>query len=184
MYWFKSGSSLTLAGCVIVIFCISACRPDAKVNGGLKYFDLAGYFTKDTALLKKLSKPVLKTVTHNGITETKTVHIADWGIELSLFKEADINKPAWKDSYKIINEDGMLVYRAKTPELKVREILIKMDKEKVKWILIYNKTPKNILYQTTEKLSYYPDSLYIIERVQRVKLIGTNVYKIRGEIVK
>jgi hypothetical protein len=184
MYWFKSARGIILTGCIMLMACMPACRPDVRVSGGLKYFDLTGYFAKDAALLNKLNKPVLKTVTHNGVTETKTVHIADWGLELSLFTEADINKPAWKDSYKITNEDGIFIYRAKTPDLKVREILIKMDKQNVKWILIYNKTPKYILYQTTEKLSYFPDSLYMIERIQRVRLTGTNVYKVRGEIGK
>jgi len=47
--------------------------------------------------------------------------------------------------------------------------------------LIFNRT-KNILYQTTEKLSYFPDSLYLIEKDQKVRLMAKNKYKVQGLI--
>jgi len=183
MYWYRLRlkSAAALLSGIVLTACLPACRPDVKESGGaLKYFDINGYFTKDIARLNKLNKPVLKTVTHNTVSESKTVHIDNWELELSLFKDADINRPAWKNSYTVIDEDGMLIYRAKYPELKMREMLIKKDKGKIKWILIYNKTPKNILYQTTEKLSYFPDSLYVIDKMQRVRLMGSNFYEIKG----
>jgi hypothetical protein len=185
MFWCRAkftGVATLLCG-ITVAACWSACRPDVKESGSsLKYFDINGYFTRDIARLNKLNKPVLKTVTHNTVSESKTVKINNWELELSLFKEADINRPAWKNSYTVIDEDGLVIYRAKYPELKMREMLIKKDKEKIKWILIYNKTPKNILYQTTEKLSYFPDSIYVIDKVQRVRLMGSNFYEIKGVI--
>jgi hypothetical protein len=162
--------------------CCAACKPDIKANGvGLTYFDLKGFFTKDTLYLNHLNKPVVKTVSHNGATESKKVKVTDWGRELGLFIDADINKPAWKNSYNVTANDTFLIYRAKYPELKMREMLIKKDKDKVKWILIFNLT-KNILYTSSEKLTYYPDSLYLIEKSQHVKLMGNNNYRIQGTI--
>lgn len=182
MYWFNVKRSMffALSGSVLLL---SACRPESKATGAqLKYFDIKGYFINDTARLNKLNKLVFKTVAHNGLTESKNVRIDNWGRELDLFIGADINKPAWKDSYTIVNNDSsLLFYKAKYPELHVREILIKLDKQKVKWMLIYTRT-KNILYQTTEKLTYYPDSVYIIEKYQKVKLMKNNSYKVQGEI--
>ena len=166
----------------MLVSCISGCRPDVKETGAaLKYFDLKGYLTKDTARLNKLNKPVFKTVSHNGITESKTVHIDNWGLELDLFIGSDINRPAWKSSYTIAAGDNILLYKAKDPLLKTQEMIIKLDKQKVKWIFIYNHT-KNILYQTSEWLSYFPDSLYLIRKVQKVRLMGTNRYRIQGVI--
>lgn len=185
MYWCKVKlKSVAVLSCGIMFAaCLPSCKPDIKETGAaLKYFDINGYFTKDIARLNKLNKPVLKTVTHNTVSESKTVHINNWELELSLFKDDDINRPAWKNSYTVIDEDSMLIYRAKYPDLKMREMLIKKDKGKIKWILIYNKTPKNILYQTTEKLSYFPDSLYVIDKIQRVRLMGSNFYEIKGAI--
>ena len=98
-----------------------------------------------------------------------------------MFMVADINRPAWKNSYTIATGDSLVLYKAKEDELKVREIIIKKGQGKIKWIVIYTRT-KNILYQTTEKLSYFPDSLYLIEKDQRVRLMGRNRYKIQGVI--
>jgi len=163
--------------------CLPSCKPDVKETGAeLKYFDIKGFFTADTARLNKLNILVLKTVNHNGITESKKVKIGNWGRELDLFISSDINRPAWKDSYKIISSDSSVIYEATDPDLKMREMVIKNINGKVKWILIYNRT-KNVLYQTTEKLSYFPDSLYIIDKSQSVRIMGANYYKIKGVIV-
>jgi hypothetical protein len=191
MYWYRSklGVIVALTGCITLAASWSACKQDTEESRGpLKYFDIKGYFTGEAARLKKLNKQVLKTVTHNGISETKKVSIDNWDQELNLFTGSDINRPAWKNSYKIIADDSLLVYRAKYPELKMTEMIIKRDKGKVKWILIFNRIKntlsqtKIVLYQTNEKLSYFPDSLYLIEKTQRVRLMGVNSYRVQGLI--
>lgn len=180
MYWFKLKFSPAALIALIYLAAFSSCKPDIKETGAkVKFFDIKGYFERDSTRLTKLNQPVFKTVTHDTVNESKKVHIANWGTELSLFKESDINRPAWRDSYTIQGDSDLLIYTAKDPELKTRKILIKQVKGKVKWILIYNHT-KNILYQTSEKLSYFPDSLYLIEKSQSVRLLGTNRYRIKG----
>ena len=167
---------------VILISLLSSCKPDAVQSGvSKKYFDLQGYFKADAARLNELHEVTLKTVTHNGISETKKVHIGNWGIELGLFSGSDINKPAWKDSYNVSDNGDIIIYAAKDPELKTREIMISKQNNKIKSIFINNST-QNLLYQTNEKLSYFPDSVYIIEKFQKVKLLGANHYIIRGTL--
>jgi hypothetical protein len=181
MYWCKS--KLFLFAALSWGIFLSACKPAIKETGAsLKYFDLKGYFKKDSARLAKQNPLVFKTVSHNGTDESKQVHIANWGLELSLFKESDINLPALKDSYSITADSNFLIYRAKYPELKTREILIKKLDGKVKWIVIFNQS-KNILFHTAEKLSYLPDSLYMIEKSQSVRFLGTNKYRIKGVLI-
>jgi hypothetical protein len=159
---------------------LPSCRPDnIKKGAKLKYFDLKGYFMADTARLNKLTGPISKTVSHNNVTESKKVVVKNWGNELGLFFASDINKPAWQESYTIQGDSNLIIYRAKDPELKTREIIINKPNNKVKWILIFNST-KNMLYQTTEKLSYFPDSAYVIVKYQKVRLLGANTYKITG----
>ena len=128
-----------------------------------------------------MNRAVLKTVTHNGLTESKKVHIGNWNRELDLFIGSDINRPAWKNSYEVSNADNITLYRAKSPELTTREIIIKKENQRVKWILIFTGA-RNILYQTIGKLTYYPDSLYAISKFQKVRFIGNNSYKVQGVI--
>jgi hypothetical protein len=181
MYWYKPKLKVVIALIGGIVLLQTACKPAIKEKS--KFFDIRGFFMDDTARLTRLNPLVLKNVTHNGVSETKSVKIGNWGQELDLFIGSDINKPAWKDSYTVIDEGGTVMYKAKFPELKVREILVKQDKGKVKWLLIYTKT-KNILYTSTEKLSYFPDSLYLIEKDQKVRLMGNNHYRIEGVIKK
>jgi hypothetical protein len=178
MYWCKQRIT-TLSVFGLLTICLAACKPEIKKKAS--FFDLSGYFAKEAARLQALNKPVLKTVEHNGGTpETKKITIRDWNAELSLFKNSDINKPAWISSYYVQGDSNLTIYMAKSAELKTRRLLIKREKGKIKWIVILNHTPQNLLYDSFEKLTYFPDSLYMIEKKQSVRILGTNRYRITG----
>ncbi len=186
MYWYKLKllPITTFLGGIMLISGLPSCRPDIKQSGAvLKYADISGFFKADTAKLTKLNPLVNKTVTHNGVTENKTLHITNWGQELNLFIQSDINRPAWKNSYKVQTTDSLIVYQAKYPDLRTTRIVIKKNGAQIKWVLIFNHT-KNLLYETREKLSYFPDSAYLIEKWQHVRLMGQNNYRIEGVLVK
>ncbi len=159
---------------------LPSCKPgNLQTDTSSKYFDIKGYFEADTARLTKSNPLITKTVTHNGVTETKKLHIDNWGAELSLFIQSDINKPAWRESYNVDSSATGLIYRAKTLDLKTQLIVINKQGDKIKWVMLYNSS-KNYLYETNEKLSYFPDSLYIIQKHQKVRLLGANNYLIKG----
>ena len=176
MYWCKQRITLLLFFGLLAIG-LTSCRPEIKKAN---FFDLSGYFTKEAARLNARNKPVFKTVEHNGDFEGKKILIRDWNAELSLFKNSDINKPAWSSSYGIYGNNGITIYMAKDIDLRTRRIMIKQENGKVKWIVIYNHAPKNLLYDSFEKLTYIPDSLYLIEKRQSVRVLGTNRYRIKG----
>jgi hypothetical protein len=178
MYWCKR-YILVLTG-LIILFCTLSCKKDSRAGTDTKaFFDLKGYFTADSLRLTKLDPLINKTVTHNDETQTKKMRISNWGNEFRLFTESDINKPSWQASYNIQATNDFLIYKAKYPNLKTRDIIIKRAGDKIKWILIFNHT-KNPLYESEEKLSYYPDSLYLIQKLQKVRLLGTEKYSIKG----
>jgi hypothetical protein len=162
---------------------LAACRPDVHVSTGNKrYFDLKAFINADSSRLSKARAAVTKTVAQNkGTAQTKRLVIKNWGQELALFAASDINKPAWRDSYRIDEQGDSVVYTALLPELFTRRISIQRTNGKIKKINISNAT-KNLLYKTIEHLTYYPDSLYVIDKEQQVKLMGSNRYLISGKI--
>lgn len=185
MYWFKINNIQLLCGVILCISGLAACQPDVhKQSAGKKYFDLKGFIGIEAAKLNKAHTTVNKTVDHNNSagTQTKTIKI-NWEKELGLFTASDINKPAWQDSYRIEQKGDSVIYTALQPELATRRLVIWKDNGKVEKIAIDNAT-HNLLYHTTEKLLYYPDSLYLINKIQKVKLMGENRYLIKGEIIK
>ena len=176
MYWCKRNIVLALS----VVF-VAACKPEIKDNGTAKYFDLKKYFTDEAVRMEKLHSTVLKTVNYNGKPEQKKITVTNWKRELGLFIESDINKPAWKDSYRVTTQHDSTIYTAIDTNLRTRSVLIVAKANQVKLIAISNFT-KNMLYQTKDVLAYYPDSVYQIEKHQSVRILGSNNYLITGKL--
>lgn len=162
---------------------VTGCKPAIKESGKVTYFDIAGYFKGQTAVLTKQNPSVNKTAIHNGVSQTKKVQIASWDGEFEQFINSDINKPAWRQSYVVTQGNGLTIYKANNPGLKTQKIILKQANGKLMWIYIY-KHNKNLLFESYEDLAYYPDSVYVIKKWQHVKLMGVNKYEIRGEMVK
>lgn len=179
MFWYKNRSVFRF---VLLIFAgsLASCKPDVQQNTNT-YFNLNTYFKQETQKLAKADFTVVKTVSRNGQVETKSLKIANWPQELSLFSESDINKPSWKNSYRITSSENYTIYKALEPDLRTQEIIIKKVSKKITLVMIYN-VVNNRLFQTKEKLTYYPDSLYIIRRKQNVRFLGVNDYLIEGKL--
>lgn len=181
MYWCSNYQRFIKAGILLLgLACVTAaCRPDVKeTKGQFAYFDIKGFFTADAARLNRLHPAITKTVAHNGISQTRKIVITDWLREFDLFINSDINKPAWSQSYTVQKSEDMLIYKAMLPDLKTRSVVVKLSGSKVQWIMINNYT-KNILYENAEKLTYFPDSLCRIQKLQHVRLLGKNEYDIK-----
>ena len=168
----------------LLFFILVSCKPAAEKSFKNPFEDFKGFFESEAIRLNKNQSVVDKTITQNEVSETKKGIQIDWNNELSLFTGSDINKAAWKDSYRIIKDSSSIAYLAIDTNLRTREIRIKLDSNgKPQHILIRNSS-RNFLYESTETLLYIPDSAYSIDKYQKVILIGENKYLIRAEIKK
>lgn len=185
MYWCSQFiKRITALGAVVALTSgLYACRPDVKETGSsAQYFELKKFIKADSSRLTRNQVLVTKTVSHNGSgSQTRQMHISNWGRELDPFSASDLNKPAWRQSYTIQQVADSVIYTAKYPDLITRRMVITQQNQKVQKVTISNYT-RNLLYQTTEKLVYFPDSLYIIDKLQKVKFLGSNRYLIKGVI--
>jgi len=164
----------------LLLSLVSCKPPDVRQNKS-SYFNLNAYFAVQSQKFAKANFSVLKTVSRNGEAETKKVKIANWQGELSVFSESDINKPAWRNSYKTTVSGNFIIYKATEPDLKTREIILKKENDHLIYLMVFN-VVTNSLFQTREKLTFYPDSLYLIQRKQHVRFLGTNDYLIQGKL--
>ncbi|MVN20899.1 hypothetical protein [Mucilaginibacter arboris] len=180
MYWYKSAFYRFRFAVLAFLFGLASCKPDIQ-QSKTSYFNLSPYFSLQAKKYAHANLSVLKTVSRNGEAETKKVKIENWAGELSVFAESDINKPSWRNSYKTTVSGNTIIYTALEPDLKTREIILKRENDKVVYLMIFN-VVTNKLFQTREKLTYYPDSLYIIQRKQQVRFLGTNNYLIKGKL--
>lgn len=167
---------------IFILLYAASCTEDKKAPDNQNaYFDIGGFFTTEAVRLNKETPQVLKFVNHNGKMEEKTVKITDWKRELDLFISSDINKPSWKNSYRIEKNKNVTIYTALDTNLKVQQIRLQRKGKKIASIEINNRVD-NEIYTSKETLNYYPDSLYTITKDQSVKGLGDNTYEIKGKI--
>ncbi|QEC53285.1 hypothetical protein EDD80_10317 [Anseongella ginsenosidimutans] len=144
------------------------------------YFSLDNYFGKEIERLNLKQPLVEKTVKKNDQQEKRSLKELDWAVELKAFKSSDINKPAWRNSYSADSTEGSVVYTATEDGLRVRTIRIRQNPEGRILSIVIERAEENYLYTSNELLKYYPDSLYFIERHQKVRVLGPDAFQVSG----
>jgi hypothetical protein len=145
------------------------------------YFDLKSYFEKEADQLNRLNLKITKYVSVNGKTEQKAVKIADFNDELSSFINADINKAAWKNEFKVTQENDITTYVSENEKIPVKKLTVEYQNNKVASIYIVIKVD-NMLYHSTDTLTYKPNQYYEIKKTQKIKLLEEKKYTVNGKL--
>ena len=166
--------------CLLLIL-FAACKYEDHTKENSVYFDLATYFKQEAESLAKSNKPILKTVIANNKAEQKKILISNWQQEFSSFTDADINKASWRGSFNLTKSDSLETYIADSDKIPVKKVEISLKNQKVVGIKIFIAN-KNVLYNSNDTLTYYPDSLYEIKKAQKIKLMEGKHYTISGKL--
>ena len=124
-----------------------------------------------------------KTVTIGGKAETKIIEKADFEKELALFLASDINKPAWRDKYRIEKTAGRSLesFLAKDDDLKTKRLdIYRFPPNGVTQILIVN-SDKSSVTESQQNLDYDIGKGYSIETFQQ--FFGSDSSKIRIDVL-
>mgnify|MGYP000073250030 CR=1 FL=1 len=142
--------------------------PTIPQNGG--FYDLSGYITAETERLTTARMRVEKSITLNGETEKKVLDANNFANDLRLFREADINKPAWSDKY--VTREELLsgnhkktTYLATDSSLIVRRLMVEEDLGATTKIEIDRKTG-TLLSDGKHRLVYDPARGYRVTTLQ------------------
>lgn len=169
---------------ILLLIFNSSCSNREEMKTKTAFFDIKGFFESEVKRLTNKKSTVNKSVRQNDQSEIKKNLSVDWEDELALFIASDINKPAWKDSYKISGDSVHFNYLAIDTNLRTRSIEIKKDKHgRAVFFKIKNMT-RSKLYESLEELTYVPDSIYTINKDQSVRFLGKNTYQISGTVLK
>lgn len=165
----------------LFLILLASCGRAEKQNApsSAPYFDVQAYFNQEVKKLSTKNPVVHKTVVINGSTENKALKIADWNKELSSFIDADINKRAWEGEFKVQKTNHGLLYTSNNDKVPVKKLEIRKDKNGITSVTIILKN-SNYLYSSADTLSYYPDSLYQIKKIQQIQLMSAKSYRISG----
>ena len=173
----------------LLTFCalLSACNEEVKENQVKKYFDLKGLVERQITTLNSQKPSVQKTVLMSDSAENQLVKTIDWAKELELFIQADLNKPAFVQSYHVDSSSMGVKYTLKeTEKLPVKYLNVNRLGEDGISIEAYINTD-NYLYETERilKLSLKNSQVtdYQIDGFQKIVFGDKKVFRIKG-IVK
>ncbi|MBM3402241.1 MAG: hypothetical protein FJY21_08040 [Bacteroidetes bacterium] len=168
---------------IILVF-VSSCKNNQEKKTENIFFDIKGFFELEAKRLKINHPLVKKIVKQNNQEETKNSVDVDWNVEFALFVDSDINKAAWKDSYKVYSDCFRMLLLAIDSTRRTKSIEIRKNLNgKPIYFRIKNNT-KSELYESSEDLVYIPDSVYVIKKNQTIRFMGNNSYEIRGKFLK
>lgn len=165
--------------CCLLLFASACTLKEQERSNTTTYFDLAAYFKKEAARLSKSNLMIDKTVSVNGAEEQKKIKIANWEKEFDTFISSDINKASWRGSFQLNKTAQEETYTSSSKKIPIKKLQISYQNQKITAIKVFI-TNSNDLYTSTDSLTYYPDSLYQINKTQRIKLMDEKKYIITG----
>ncbi len=174
----KLKKQLSLCKWLLLSVLLSACLQQAERQEPLqekKFFNLNNYFEKEAERLQQSNRPWLKIAQLNEKKETLKVSNINWQKELEIFSRCDLNKPAWKEKYKIdttfLNGDlSKISYISTDDELLIKKINITFSTSNKPDSIQIRKETHNFLMSMEQDLHYNPNTGYKIE--QREKMLG------------
>lgn len=182
---------LTLFFTSIVFFSCQKKDKNLADQSTLPFFDLKTFFQEEAKNLNERQAKLVKTAFLNGITEEKTFEKVDFNEELKIFREADLNKPAWKDQYKtdtVTNKNGQLevTYFNENQRLRIKKIVLlfeKLEADKPLEVQIV-KQISNPVYETNEELLYQTNQAYQVSSVQKVTFMSLDSVHIQARFLE
>lgn len=115
---------------LLSILLISGCTDSVQQNQPNVYYDVAGFVRRQITSLSAQKRMVTKAVAINEKRNQQTTNAINWSRELELFTQADINKPALRNSYQIARPDSLTYqYTLKKSEerLTVQSLTVRLD---------------------------------------------------------
>jgi hypothetical protein len=168
---------------------LSGCIEPRQPNQFEKfYFDIENYFADQAKLLSNNYTEVEKLLINNNDTQRVVLNNLIWIEELAPFLNSDINKPAWKDSYRtdsVFDDETLksISYKSLEDKLPVKQIQLHFTNNTVDHIFIENAT-RNYVYNSVQVLSYSSGKGFTIEGEQDIILGKDLHYKVVVNFLK
>jgi len=175
---------------VILFFVLAACESaQDKVEASIKYFSLTQFASEVKAdLAGDTTRNFEKKVTVNGKYEVTKTNRIEWETDLELLRQLDINKPSWQLSFSQTETtlpNGQLIRIIATDSMpQVKEVRVVKNKEGKVMEVFALKHTKNFLYELTQSVHYFTDSLYQIKSSQKIWLLGDKEFFLETKFLR
>ncbi|MCX6186583.1 MAG: hypothetical protein NTU43_06235 [Bacteroidetes bacterium] len=150
--------------------------------------DLKSYFEDEISRLCLSNYTLEKTLLFDGETEQKNTKKVDWKKEIEPFLDLDIHKNTYTgrliaDTILLSQDEFEVLYIPNDSSLDLKQLHVQFMHQKINGIKA-EFASHNPLYHSYKLYEYFPDSLYLIEGNQKVKLVHSPSYSAIGRIIK
>lgn len=188
---FCSGKVIYYLSFLLLILC-SACGETEELATSEKYYyDLAGWLQSEITDLSAGKPTIEKQTSLAGKSESLETSEVDWSKELELFMKADLNKPAYKNSYTTDQPNASLVvYTLKpTENLVVQQLTIRYDSLGQQPVQIDGELESvNKLYESRRSFSLFVEEGHLksfhVHGYQKLVMMDKRPFDIRVTIKK
>ena len=168
--------------------CADKANDERNALNQAQYVDLNSYFEAEILRLNQSNYALEKTLLFDGETEKINTAKVNWKKEIEPFLDLDILKNTYTGR---LNVDSVLVgldeftvkYTPNDSSLDLKQLQVHINHQKINAIKA-KFASNNPLYQSYKLYEYFPDSLYMIEGNQKVKLVHSPSYKVSARIIK
>lgn len=166
---------LTIVAVILLFSTVSCRQEEVQDNAPKMYYDLKGFVENQIVYLNEKKPEVNKTAVLGSKRDVSKTREVDWKKELELFIQADINKPSYRQSYKVV-KNGPLHYEYRLkPGNDLPVAYLKIDVDSVL------KQPLRVeaLIHTSNKV-YNSEKKLVLHAVKRDNLLQVSTYEVDG----
>jgi hypothetical protein len=174
---------------------LMACDGPASEQLPDVYVDTKTFIDGQITLLNRQKPMVQKTVLLDTRDQVQQTDSIDWNRELELFRQIDINKPAFRSSYTTARPDSLTYdYTVKSTEdrLAVRTLTVQLDSAsrqpaRITAVLqsqnpLYKSERRVLLECGPTKTRQWRVAHYRVEGFRELTFFGRNTFQIEGRI--
>ncbi|MBC8156053.1 MAG: hypothetical protein H7Z72_24445 [Bacteroidetes bacterium] len=180
---------------VALVWLLCACDNTVRqVKQPNAYYDVATFVKGQIDILEELKPTVSKALNIKGQQQTQKTNVINWSRELELFVQADINKPAFRNSYQVGRPDSLTFeYILKPGEketvysLRVQLDSVTQQPRQIEAVLttmnpLYNSERRLLLESGPGKGNQWQVRHYNMTGFQQLTFFGKNDFSVEGTI--
>jgi len=188
MQMFQKSNFLYLLCLLLLASCADTANDERNALNQSRYVDLKTYFESEIARLNQSNFALEKTLLFDGETEKINSVKVNWKKEIDPFFDLDILRNIYNgrlnaDTILLSQEEFSVMYIPIDSSLDLKKLQVYFNHQKINAIKA-EFASHNPLYQSYKLYEYFPDSLYMIQGNQKVKLVHSPSYSAIGRIIK
>jgi len=171
--------------CFFICLLTSSCSNEfdgTNTETDKKFFDLKGYMQSEIERLSDFS--IQKEIKIDGESEQIKISDVAWEKELAIFFESDINKVAWETEFEVSQKNDVTTYTTENENIPVKKIQFLTDYDGNLNKLFITREKENLLYKSTEKISYRPTYGFQIITDRKIILSDPQKIEINASFVR